>query len=66
MITCILCDTNPSQDCEGCGFGLPVCADCVAADEWLRCSNCTPGDMIDRPPWSGPARMLVHSQCRLQ
>ena len=48
MITCILCDTNPSQDCEGCGFGLPVCADCVAADEWLRCSNCTPGGMNRR------------------
>ena len=38
-------DTNPSQDCEWCSFGLPVCADCVATDEWLRCSDCTPGDM---------------------
>ena len=40
MRICTLCDTNPAQDCKRCGRGLSVCADCVAADEWLRCSVC--------------------------
>ena len=36
---CSLCDTRDlPQGCKRCGFGLPVCADCIATDEWLRCS----------------------------
>ena len=40
MTICKLCDINPAQDCKRCGFSLPVCAECVAADDWLRCGAC--------------------------
>ena len=61
-IRCFLCDTNPTQDCKRCGFNLPVCADCVADDEWLRCVVC---QEASKPKRHRINAVAVHHGCRV-
>ena len=56
------CDTNPAQDCKRCGISLPACADCVAADEWLRCGVCQEASQRKRHRINAVA---VHHSCRV-